>query len=474
MLRGPTGPNGSILRPASDHVRSPGVSDSDQHDVREPRRVTITYDPHHPAYLDEADVRDELTRVFDVCHGCRLCIKLCTSFPTLFEMRRPPRRPGRRPAHARAAGPGRRRVLPVQALLRQLPVRPRSSTSGDRLPAADAAGRRDAPRRPGQVACATGDHAVMARTDLLGKVATRAAPLANRVVGAKPGSARCARSSRRRRGCRRAAAAAVRPARASRPGSSGARSCGSTSRQARVAVFPTCLVEYQEPEIGQDLVKVYERNGIECSLADGAGCCGRRGCTAATSSSSRRSPTKNVAELAATVRAGQRHRRAPADVRLHPEEGLRRLRAAGADAELVAAPHVRRRRVPDEGAQADGPRHHFPGEVPATVTYHTPCHLRAQDIGLKSRDLMKLTGARGEARPAVQRHRRHVGAAGRERRPVAADGGASSATRSSASAATSSPATAIWPTRRSPKRRAASRSIPSRSWPGHTASPRND
>jgi hypothetical protein len=34
------------------------------------------------------------------------------------------------------------------------------------------------------------------------------------------------------------------------------------------------------------------------------------------------------------------------------------------------------------------------GEVPEQVTYHTPCHLRAQNIGFKSRDLMKLTGAK--------------------------------------------------------------------------------
>jgi Fe-S oxidoreductase len=32
--------------------------------------------------------------------------------------------------------------------------------------------------------------------------------------------------------------------------------------------------------------------------------------------------------------------------------------------------------------------------VPETITYHTPCHLRAQNIGFKSRDLMKLTGAK--------------------------------------------------------------------------------
>ena len=36
----------------------------------------------------------------------------------------------------------------------------------------------------------------------------------------------------------------------------------------------------------------------------------------------------------------------------------------------------------------------FPGDVPETIAYHTPCHLRAQDIGLKSRDLLKLTGAK--------------------------------------------------------------------------------
>ena len=51
-----------------------------------PPRMTITYDPKHAAYLDEADVRDEMTRVFDVCDGCRRCVTLCSSFPSLFEM----------------------------------------------------------------------------------------------------------------------------------------------------------------------------------------------------------------------------------------------------------------------------------------------------------------------------------------------------------------------------------------------------
>ena len=46
--------------------------------------MTTIYDPKHPLYLDEADTRKEMERVFDLCHGCRLCFKFCPSFPTLF------------------------------------------------------------------------------------------------------------------------------------------------------------------------------------------------------------------------------------------------------------------------------------------------------------------------------------------------------------------------------------------------------
>jgi Fe-S oxidoreductase len=47
--------------------------------------MTVTYNPADAKYFDEFDFRQELTRVFDLCHGCRLCISLCPSFPTLFD-----------------------------------------------------------------------------------------------------------------------------------------------------------------------------------------------------------------------------------------------------------------------------------------------------------------------------------------------------------------------------------------------------
>ena len=39
-----------------------------------------------PAYYDEADCQREMERVFDICHGCRRCVNLCTAFPTLFDL----------------------------------------------------------------------------------------------------------------------------------------------------------------------------------------------------------------------------------------------------------------------------------------------------------------------------------------------------------------------------------------------------
>jgi len=40
----------------------------------------------NPEYFDEDKVFAEMERVFDLCHGCRRCVSLCDSFPTLFDL----------------------------------------------------------------------------------------------------------------------------------------------------------------------------------------------------------------------------------------------------------------------------------------------------------------------------------------------------------------------------------------------------
>jgi Fe-S oxidoreductase len=43
-------------------------------------------DWQNPAFYDQAEVEKELERVFNICHGCRRCVNLCTAFPTLFDL----------------------------------------------------------------------------------------------------------------------------------------------------------------------------------------------------------------------------------------------------------------------------------------------------------------------------------------------------------------------------------------------------
>ncbi len=42
-------------------------------------------DWRNPDFYEQAALTQELDRVFDICHGCRRCFSLCQSFPTLFD-----------------------------------------------------------------------------------------------------------------------------------------------------------------------------------------------------------------------------------------------------------------------------------------------------------------------------------------------------------------------------------------------------
>ena len=198
--------------------------------------MTSIYDPTDPAYLDEADVRAELTRVFDICHGCQQCVTLCTSFPTLFELidRHPDRDPGRlTPAD-------QDRVVDecfhCGRCVVDCPFAPASGT-----PALDA-GDVDVPRlmlRAGAMQFATGIGSARARattrllghTDRIGKLATRFAPIANRFVGASPVRS-CASSCRPPPACRRPGCCRRSPGNGSPPGSTTARPCASSNPRA--------------------------------------------------------------------------------------------------------------------------------------------------------------------------------------------------------------------------------------------------
>src|SRR5260370_35124810 len=72
-----------------------------------------------------------------------------------------------------------------------------------------------------------------------------------------------------------------------------------------VSVFPTCFVEYMEPDVGRAIVEVYEHNGVSCSLPEGTKCCGAPWLHSGRVDEFTKSARRNIAALAAEVRAAR-------------------------------------------------------------------------------------------------------------------------------------------------------------------------
>lgn len=358
--------------------------------------MTTTYDPFHPSYLDESDLREEMDRVFDICHGCRLCFKYCTAFPLLFEYV-----DSFDDQDASRMTPTQQDAVVDECFQCKLcyincPYIPGLHEWAVDFPRLMMRAEQTMVAKQGTSVKEKLQNQALARTDLVGKVNVALAPIANKAI-AKPGSL-TRRIMSKTVGI---ASQRILPPYARQRFSAWFRQRTTrqpatvTGKQGKVALFPTCLVEYQAPEVGKDLVRVYERNGIECSLPAGQRCCGapwlHNGDVAHFADQAR----DNIKVLAEAVRQGN-------DI-VVPEPTCGYIikkdyvdYIGGPDAELVAshtydATEYLMKIHKDEGTALDT---EFPGEVPEKVTYHAPCHLRAQNVGLKSRDLMKLTGTK--------------------------------------------------------------------------------
>jgi len=237
----------------------------------------------------------------------------------------------------------------------------------------------------------------LSRADLLGKLGTLSAPITNAMI-AKPGSVvRKIMDKSVGIASERVLPPYARTRFTTWFKKRAARGVGRLSRaeQAKAAIFPTCMVEYQNPAVGKDLVAVYERNGVSCDLAGDVGCCGAPWLHSGEFEPFRKQARRNVAALVDAVRQGR-------DIVVpQPTCGYVLKRdypeyLGTDDARLVAehtydATEYLWRLHKGEGTSIDT---EFTGAVPESTAYHAPCHLQAQNIGLRSRDLIKLTGTK--------------------------------------------------------------------------------
>ena len=359
--------------------------------------MTATYDPTDPKYFDPAALREEIDRVFDLCHGCRLCFNLCPSFPTMFGF------VDANDGDAAALTDAERDQVVDECYQCKLcyvkcPYVPPHEWELDfpRLMSRVHAVR----QKQGVGVREKVTDQFLARTDLLGRASVAAAPVVNWATGT-PGSWP-RRVMEKTVGL---ASERLLPPYAKQrfttwfkkrvPPAAGSEGGGAAS------VFPTCFVEYMEPDVGRAVVEVYEHNGVECSLPPRTKCCGAPWLHSGHVDEFVKAAQHNVAALATEVRAGRdvivaQPTCAYVIKRDYP------LYAKGADADLVAS-HTfdpaeylmrRHRDADDPFMLRDEFRGREAGAVPDEVTYHVACHLQAQNAGLRSRDLLKVAGVK--------------------------------------------------------------------------------
>lgn len=372
--------------------------------------------PSEPAFWDRAGLDAELGRVFDICHGCRRCWNLCPSFETLFkridEIDDLNAAAGPLPAAAPSpvpvdsvpkpegqhAAPFDPSLLAAKNPIEGLTQADRDRVEGEcyqcklcfnhcpyhpphrfmldfpRLMTRAKAQRR---RRDG----ASLFDLVAARVDLVGTLSSWAAPIANWMNQFPPFRALLEKilGVDRRRNLPLFHFETFRrwwDRRGPKARSSG-----------RVALFYTCSVDYNQPQVGRAAIRVLEKNGFEAVCPEQA-CCGMPHMDAGDMASAEAAARRNVARLLPFALSGT------PIVALGPtcsymlkeeypfllnDEASRKVAAMTFDVAEFLMKLKKEGRLSEDFAPD-----------PRPMAYHLPCHLKAQNIGYKSRELLEL------------------------------------------------------------------------------------
>jgi len=340
------------------------------------------------AFYDESQCLQELERIFEICHGCRRCVSLCQSFPTLFDL-------VDEGASGELDGVAKQDFWKVvdQCYLCDLcymtkcpyvPPHPWNLDFPHTMLRAKAI-----KFKKGQVGAG---EKFLASTDVHGQFAgipivvqavnavnrTRLARRAlDQALGVHPDAWMPELAGWRFRwGAAASAALMV---------TNGERTPG------KVAIFSTCYVNYNEPGIGHDLLKVLAHNDIPYVIVEKERCCGM--------------PKLELGDLEAV----ERHKDANIPVLArYAEEGYAILSAIPSCTLMFKQelPLM----FPDEAAvqqvkeavwdpfeyliarHKDGLLKTDFKQALGKVSYHIPCHGRVQKIGRKTEEMFKLIG----------------------------------------------------------------------------------
>ncbi len=345
--------------------------------VELPERTSAEIGYEDPEYHDLEKVEAELRRVGEICHQCRRCLPLCPSFPTLFDMIDAT---DREIEGVSMEGFDRVNELCYHCKLcfNHCPYHPPHEWDVD-FPAL---------MRRHQLARAKRDGVPLARklttqTDLIGKLGSLAPPLMNFANRNRASRVMMEKTIGIHRDW-------VQPsycwetverwfAKRGGPQVEGARG--------HVVLFTTCSVNYSDPIAGRSAVLVLEHSDVKVEIAYDR-CCGMPYTDTGDLDSARRNAQRNVDDLLRYVEAGATVVVPGPSCSLMLKEEYPRLLGSEA-ARRVAENTQDLMEYLYHLAKAKKLERDFSVGL-GKVAYHAPCHLRAQNIGFRSRDLLKL------------------------------------------------------------------------------------
>jgi glycerol-3-phosphate dehydrogenase subunit C len=364
----------------------------------------------NPAFYDEAACFKELERVFDICHGCRRCVSLCHSFPTLFDL-------VDESSSGEVDGVAKADFWKVvdQCYLCDLcymtkcpyvPPHPWNLDFPHTMLRAKAIKFKQGGVKGGERFLASTDvHGQFAGIPVVVQIANAvnrtkpARKMMDKALGVHPDAwmPELATSRFRWKAAKQGRASVV---------TNGQRTPG------KVAVFSTCYVNYNEPGIGHDLLKVLEHNEIPYVIVEKEKCCGMPKFELGDLESVEQHKNANIPVLVKYAREGYAIVTAVPSCTLmfkqeipllfpHEEE-VALVRDAMFDPfEYLVARHK------DGLLKTD-----FKAAL-GKVSYHIPCHGRVQNIGRRTEEMFKLIGTTVEVKlNTVERCSGHAGTYG--------------------------------------------------------------
>ena len=329
----------------------------------------------------------EMERVFDICHGCRRCVSLCNSFPVLFDLidESPTLEVDGVPKTAYWKVVDQCYLCDV-CYLTKCPYVPPHSWNVDfphlMLRAKAIQFKQGSPS-------AFRDNN-LSSTDRNGKLAS--IPVVVKFVNAAGKSPALRSIGEKVMGVHKTAwvpefaeqkfrSHAAKSA--AHPPKDGKRTLG------KVAIYSTCYVNYNEPGIGHDLIKILDHNEIPYVLVEKEACCGMPKLELGDLESVAALKEKNIPPLAKLAREGYAILAPIPSCTLMFKQELPLMFPNCADTQAVKAAMF----DPFEyliARQKDGMLKTDFTTPLGRVSYHIPCHSRVQNVGQKTRETLEL------------------------------------------------------------------------------------